>query len=469
MAFTRYLLSISLYLLLATPLRVGVVPILNRRQTTTGFTLVPDGALKGAGLGATCEQVLYQNINCNNFTKTLDEPKYHPSLNDTALTKSVCAPSCGTALANARRRVSGACTTTPELFPGFPVLALIDKVYTGWNETCLKDNTTSAFCNDIINSWTPVANLEDMPKSQLCSYCYGAKLMLMRSSPYSGYDQPFAVMLDYVNKNCGGTAAPSQPLPNPVKVNETSPVCSSGKTYKTGAGDTCDSVALANSVSSATLFYTNPNLLDCANIREGLTLCLPLGCQTYTVKTADKCVAVAVVHSSTWQDLVVWNAGIDAQCSNLYGATPSFGTTICVSPPGGKLDPETPTNSTLPPGNGNTGGHGGNGDGYANEITNPPAGTVATGTTSKCGDYIQAHTGTGCAAMIAPYAIMMDLFLAVNPSLKSVAECSSNIRDGVWYCLHPVKWWNKTASTDVSIHGLPESITAKRVWVPLDD
>jgi hypothetical protein len=139
MESTHFLLSIILYLLLATPLNAGVVPLLNRRQNTIGLTLVADGAVKGAGLSATCEQVLYQNINCNNFTSTLDEPKYHHSLNDTALTDSVCASTCGIALATARRRISSACASTPELFPGFPVLALID--------TCLKDNTTSAFCN----------------------------------------------------------------------------------------------------------------------------------------------------------------------------------------------------------------------------------------------------------------------------------------------------------------------------------
>jgi hypothetical protein len=117
MAFIRLFLPLTLYFRLATPLSAGVVPLLNRRQTATGFSLIPDGALKDAGLATLCEQVLYQSINCNNFTRTLNEPKYHHSLNDTALTNSVCAPSCGTALARARTRITGACATTPELVP----------------------------------------------------------------------------------------------------------------------------------------------------------------------------------------------------------------------------------------------------------------------------------------------------------------------------------------------------------------
>jgi hypothetical protein len=215
--FVHFTVCTILLLLQANPLDAGIISILGRRQLQNGFTLVPNGSFKGLGLTSVCEQVLYQTINCDNFTQTLNEPKYHSSLNNTALTASVCATSCGTALATARRRISGACVSTPDIIPGYPVLALIDKIYTGWNETCLKDNGSSRYCNgkffiicaraflltraDIIDSWTPVETLEAMPKTQLCSYCYGAKLRLMRSSPYSGYNELYAVMLEYVNKS----------------------------------------------------------------------------------------------------------------------------------------------------------------------------------------------------------------------------------------------------------------------------
>jgi hypothetical protein len=42
--------------------------------------------------------------------------------------------------------------------------------------------------------------LEDIPKTDLCSYCYGAKLSLMQKSEYSAYDEYYAAMLEYVNK-----------------------------------------------------------------------------------------------------------------------------------------------------------------------------------------------------------------------------------------------------------------------------
>ena len=118
------------------------------RATFPGFQLVSTQSLTGLGLSTTCEQVLYQPIACDNFTALLGDKTYHGSLGDTVLTASVCDASCSTALAAFHRKVKGACAATPELSPGFPVLALIDSIWGGWNETCVKDNSTAGgFCN----------------------------------------------------------------------------------------------------------------------------------------------------------------------------------------------------------------------------------------------------------------------------------------------------------------------------------
>lgn len=263
--------------------------------------------------------------------------------------------------------------------------------------------------------------------------------------------------------DCGESTAPTDPVPNPIHMNGTDPVCASDTIYTTKSGDTCDSIALAHYVSSASLYYNNPYLLDCANTGANLNLCLPLQCQTYTVKSTDKCVAIAAAHNASWGDIVRWNDGIDSQCYNIYGAEPSFGTTICVSPPGGKLDLTNPSDNSAAPGNSNTGGQGGSGDGYSDTIVSPPQGTVADGTTKRCGGYIQAKSGVGCSSMIAQNAVTMDLFLAVNPSLKSVSACNSNLKDVVWYCLHPFRFWNSTSTAMVT--SMPSTISATRTWV----
>lgn len=124
-----------------------VTPQLLKRQTTVGFQLGGAGIFDGLDLAPACEQVLYQQINCDALVSTLGQRVYHGSLGDQDLTDAVCIASCSTALTTARRRISGACASTPDLLPGYPVLVLIDAIITGWEETCLTDGTTGEYCN----------------------------------------------------------------------------------------------------------------------------------------------------------------------------------------------------------------------------------------------------------------------------------------------------------------------------------
>jgi hypothetical protein len=119
---------------------------LSARQTASTFQLAATGTLAGLGLTSACEAVLYQSINCVPYVKSLGLKVYHRSPGDKAFTDTVCPATCSAALATARRRITGSCATTPNLFPGYPVIALIDSVTSGWNETCLKD-TDGGYCN----------------------------------------------------------------------------------------------------------------------------------------------------------------------------------------------------------------------------------------------------------------------------------------------------------------------------------
>ena len=83
--------------------------------------------------------------------------------------------------------------------------------------------------------------------------------------------------LGYVYSKCGlqgPTAIPkSVEILQPVEP----PFCLSGKRYTTKPGDTCESVANSTSVSGATLYMGNQDLItNCADIPSGLSLCLPL-------------------------------------------------------------------------------------------------------------------------------------------------------------------------------------------------
>jgi len=121
--------------------------VLSSRAVFDGFQIVEPGSLDGLGLGAACETNLYQLLKCDAKVADFARVSYRRGLGDASLTASVCDNSCSGALQLFSRRVNSACTAKKELFPGYPVAALIDTIWGGWNETCLKDTTTGQYCN----------------------------------------------------------------------------------------------------------------------------------------------------------------------------------------------------------------------------------------------------------------------------------------------------------------------------------
>lgn len=192
---------------------------LSARAVFGGFPIVEPGSLEGLGLGETCERILYQPLKCDNYTASFSTPRYRRSLGDKDLSASVCDNSCSGALRIFSRQVNSACTAKKEIYAGYPVAALIDTIWGGWNETCLMDTSKSRYCNgkqasaqasdrvqltspDIIESWEQVDELADMAKENLCSYCYTQKLATMQANKYGvyapgGYQETY----DYVVKS----------------------------------------------------------------------------------------------------------------------------------------------------------------------------------------------------------------------------------------------------------------------------
>jgi hypothetical protein len=217
--------------------------------------------------------------------------------------------------------------------------------------------------------------------------------------------------------------------------------------------------------SSSSLYYINPSLHNCSSPTVGLQLCLPDTCtSTYTVQLGDECVAIAMNQNQTssWQDIITWNAGIDDRCSNIYSPPTSpryWGNVICVSAPGGLPPNGGPGNGTGP-GNGDNGGPGGSGDGYADRAADPPSGaTVAPGTTAMCGSYVRAESDTTCDTLLASTAVPINMFLRANKSLLSAASCSQDLKPGMWYCLHPVRGFDTVPATATTTVGVRPSLT----------
>ncbi|KAF5229853.1 hypothetical protein FAUST_10152 [Fusarium austroamericanum] len=196
----------------------------------------------------------------------------------------------------------------------------------------------------------------------------------------------------------------------------------------------------------------------------------------FDIKENDDCVKVGIDQGTSWRSIVDWNLGLDSLCSNTWGAKPSFGSTICVTPPGGEFTDEGAGADNPTPGNGDLGGPGGSGNGYADTVVGAPDGKVTKDTTEMCGEYIQAKEGVDCSSMLVSTAkaVPMDVFLEANPSLKTALACDSALEPGTWYCLRMktkelTNVQNPSVGEDCEGITVGESYCVERNWgIPIE-
>lgn len=259
----------------------------------------------------------------------------------------------------------------------------------------------------------------------------------MQSSQYSIYDSFYKEQLEYVYTQCGGNGPTAIPEPlTPVPV-DPAPYCVTGKRYTTKKGDTCESIANSTSVSSAALYMGNQDILrDCLDVEPGLSLCVPMTCQTYYVKPKDTCVSIEMSLDLDFGQIESYNSWLNRGCLNLQSGTSFYGKMICVSPQGGTftgtIAPPAPTTNP------------GLGDGYSRTAVPPPVGvSVAEGTTRNCGKWHVVSSGDTCSTICIRNMITTDLFHLVNPSLKSVG-CDASLKLQSALCVGPTYMWNTT-------------------------
>lgn len=148
------------------------------------------------------------------------------------------------------------------------------------------------------------------------------------------------------------TQAPSfEPCPiDPISSGSASPTqgACAGDLYNVQSGDSCESVSTSQGLSTISLLAANPTLA-CSSFPESGSLCIPSSakCKVYTVQDGDTCASVADANSLTWTQVVTWNPALGKACSNIGT---SVGQQICVSNPGGTWvnpspDPVTPTST----------------------------------------------------------------------------------------------------------------------------
>ncbi|RLL97668.1 hypothetical protein CFD26_105896 [Aspergillus turcosus] len=391
-----------------------------------GFSIYASSSLEDADLPPACKTSLAERIKCDPYVSSMMQLSYHGSLDNDTLTDSICDASCGASLQQWYNSVERNCAGymmpggSPPVVHGAP----------------------------IIDNFTIVESTDEMPDNEICSYCYVERLQMMQRSPYSAYDEHYKSVLETINKRCGLTG-PTEILevPMDMPVEEEEPLCLSDMTYTTVNGDTCTSIAVANSVSSAALYIGNQHLIRwCSSIKAGLKLCLPLPCEsTYTVQPSDNCTSIEYAFSLKYGDVRRYNPWVSYDCDNIQIASQIYGTNICLSPQGGEhTTDKTGGGATTPS----------TSDGHVPNAVPPPANAIlANGTTSSCGRWHEATADESCVAICVQNTITHDLFVEVNPSLDPL-DCTGSLQVGKTYCTGPTYTWNAPPIED---EATPES------------
>ncbi|KAJ4245208.1 hypothetical protein NW762_014078 [Fusarium torreyae] len=406
-----------------------------RLVDAAGIAMFPEGSLAGSGLPSACEATLYQSVNCPAEASDLATDGYIDS-DDPTVTQAVCRAVCGNSIGHMRSKVASACGSE-EMIPGMPYVNLVDKFWSSWNLSCFSDPKTGDNCNNIIAAFPDVDDISKLPKSDLCSYCNVEQYAIMQADAYTGvYDDDVKRSYEYVAKTCDLDVENFNATDSAFNVTNpdaTSDMCVSGKIHVAKDGDSCDSIALAQGVSAATMYYINSNIFDCTKIDAGTKLCLPLTCtKIYKVQEADTCLDIALNANILKDQLLSFNSQLDWNCSNLHDAVPYWGSTLCVSTPGGTYSGQ-PLNTTEP---------------VDPQVVDPPSGApVANGTTKDCSHWFTHDGSLSCTQICLAYEIPINIFTGANPSLNKTT-CDTDLVVGNAYCLEPVAGWDQPSATE---------------------
>ncbi len=90
-----------------------------------------------------------------------------------------------------------------------------------------------------------------------------------------------------------------------------------GTPYTVQSGDTCASIAQANSVATGRFITDNHLDYNCTAITTGSQLCILEGCLLYWVQTNDTCAGILADKDYSLNQLLSWNPYVESSCSVL--------------------------------------------------------------------------------------------------------------------------------------------------------
>jgi hypothetical protein len=113
----------------------------------TGFAMFEESSLDELDISPVCRNALYQTIYCDDAGWNMRTAGSHVSSGNNELTDRICDAGCRRSLTQVHSSIQSLCQSSPELIPGLPTIATVDRLWWVYNDTCLKDVTTGKYCN----------------------------------------------------------------------------------------------------------------------------------------------------------------------------------------------------------------------------------------------------------------------------------------------------------------------------------
>jgi LysM repeat protein len=157
--------------------------------------------------------------------------------------------------------------------------------------------------------------------------CFIKKLRMEAGSPYyDGWKLAKESVYESKTASCKVTGMPLviSTLPGdkpgsttaPAPTTTAGPAKCAGKTYSIKGGDTCQSVAAAQGITTGWLLLDN-ELSSCSEFPSSDSLCLVNTCKTYKVQKDDKCEDIAQKSNITKVQFQNWNP-VSVEHQRLY-------------------------------------------------------------------------------------------------------------------------------------------------------
>lgn len=278
-------------------------------DATASTQLFRNATTLPSAMSDSCKAALLANISCSELVA----PAYivNQGYLDNATLTTLCTSTCASSIADYRTEAESTCGSDPYEFPGNysqSVAAVTESYLWAYDVACVQSGDT--FCVPAI---TNASAAELSP----CSDCF---LKYQAAMQGSAYGQALVAPSDFTDllSSCSAPASsyPTTSFVAPsTTVSVTSSVSSSvsatatctGTAYTVAAGDSCLSIAAANSVATDRFITENNYDYNCTTIATGQDVCIPDSCTLHIVQTNDTCSSILADQEYYQVQLVSWN------------------------------------------------------------------------------------------------------------------------------------------------------------------